>query len=209
MTDRHDSTSAENQKTFDLSPTFARKLLLATTCGDLLLYLLFRGDIPRRDYIACKVGLGLIISLTAFEMEKKTERPKTKRFRSIFATLSAMEVIFTVLIPWLVILEGVFNKAQTRKNGNLLASHLFIFQAQIAGECVIAMTGERRKWLIFPFTCMANAYRAVTIGTWIIRVMEEDTPESRDVILPAIAGCLWIYSSFVFIPFEWYPQLKK
>eukprot|EP00581_Thalassiosira_minuscula_P031362 CAMPEP_0183776068 /NCGR_PEP_ID=MMETSP0739-20130205/45900_1 /TAXON_ID=385413 /ORGANISM="Thalassiosira miniscula, Strain CCMP1093" /LENGTH=53 /DNA_ID=CAMNT_0026017829 /DNA_START=391 /DNA_END=549 /DNA_ORIENTATION=+ len=53
------------------------------------------------------------------------------------------------------------------------------------------MTGEHRKWLMFPFTCAANAYRGVTIGTWIMRVSEEDELVPRDAIVPAIATALW------------------
>lgn len=192
-----------------LAPTMSRKILLATTLGDMVLYFLFRGEIPHRDYVACRVGIGVILALTAFESKTKSNRPRTNRFRSIFAALSTMELFFTVLVPWLIILEGIFNKSQTQKNGHLLASHLFIFQAQIAGECMITLTGENRKWLLFPFTCVANAYRAVSIGTWVMRVMDEDVLENRDIILPVIAGALWLYSSFVFIPREWFPLLKK
>ena len=108
----------------------------------------------------------------------------------------------------MTILEGILNKDETVRNGHLLAEHLFIFQAQIAGECIIALAGESRRWLIFPFTCVANTYRGVTLGTWLMRMMEEDEIQSRDVILPVMATGLWIYSSFVFIPREWYPLLK-
>ena len=205
----HAAISSEGSKKSGLSPTAARKLLLATTFGDILLYLLFRGEIPHRDYLVCRIGIILVILLTAFESEGKAERPKTKRFRDAFAALSAMEIFFTILVPWMIILEGISNRPQTKKNGHLLASHLFIFQTQIAGECIIALAGDHRKWLMFPFTCVANAYRAVTIGTWIMRVMDEDQLESRDIILPIITTALWVYSSFFFIPREWYPLLKK
>ena len=122
-----------------------------------------------------------------------------------------MEVVFTILVPWMIILEGILNKYETKRNGHLLAAHLFIFQSQIAGECIIALAGERRRWLMFPFTCVVNSYRGVTIGTWIMRVMDEDSleREPRDIILPVIAMALWIYSSFVFIPRECYLPLKK
>jgi hypothetical protein len=222
----------------EIQNTSYRKLLLGTTCGDALLYVLFRGEskfqqcsfaagscfelfvtipvqpatqfyaVPHRDYIACRIGLISILILTMFESKESMPKLDSKRFRSIFKALSTMEVIFTILIPWLIILEGIFNRSQTHKNGHLLASHLFIFQAQIAGECLIEMTGDRRRWLVFPFTCLANAYRGITIGLWIARVMEENAIESRDLIIPAIAGALWIYSSFIFIPREWWPLIK-
>jgi hypothetical protein len=143
--------------------------------------------------------------------ESKESRPKlnSERFRNAFKALSTMEVIFSILIPWLIILEGILNRSQTDKNGQLLASHLFIFQAQIAGECIIELAGTRRRWLMFPFTCLANAYRGITIVSWILRVVEQNTIEIRDVIIPMIAGSLWLYSTFVFIPREWYPLIKK
>ena len=40
-------------------------------------------------------------------------------------------------------------------------------------------------------------------------VMNEDVIEPRDFILCWIATCLWIYSSFVFIPKVWYPVIAK
>jgi hypothetical protein len=147
--------------------------------------------------------------LTLFESKESRPRLNSKRFRSIFAALSTMELVFTVLIPWLIILEGIFNGSLTRKNGHLLAAHLFIFQAQIAGECIILLAGDKRAWLVFPFTCLANLYRGMTIATWIQRVMEQSTLGGRDVVIPLLATALWIYSTFIFIPREWYPLLKK
>eukprot|EP01083_Nonionella_stella_P191507 708754_1 len=200
----------EHDVAAELHPSRARKLLLGTISADLLLYILFRGEIPHRDYVMCRVGFVLTLLLTSFESPgERSKRLTSTRFRKIFATLSTMEVIFTILIPWLIILEGIFNKTKTNRNGHLLASHLFVFQAQIAGECMIALAGERRNWLIFPFTCVVNAYRGVTIWTWITRVVNESQIGPRDVILPSIAMVLWIYSSFVFIPRVWYPQLTK
>lgn len=133
--------------------------------------LLFRDEIPHRDYIMCRVGLILIIFLTSFESPRPRKRLASKRFRKTFATLSAMEVVFTIVLPWMIILQGIMNidKKETSRNGHLLAPHLFIFQAQIAFGCIIFLAGELRKWLMFPFTCASNAYRGITLGTWIMR----------------------------------------
>ncbi len=150
----------------------------------------------------------LIMLFASFESRELPKNVRTESFRDIFNALSALEVVSTILIPWLVILEGLLNKNETMKNGHLLAPHLFIFQTQIAGECMIMLYGERRKWLLFPFTCIANAYRGVTLGTWLLRVLNEDVLGSREIILPMIATGLWIYSSFVFIPKKWYPLAK-
>ena len=150
----------------------------------------------------------LILFLTSFESSKRTQSIESKRFRKIFTTLSSFEVVFTIILPWLIIMEGILNQHENSKNGHLLAAHLFIFQTQIGIECIIQLAGERRKWIMFPFTMLANIYRGVTIATWILRVMAEEVVESRDIVLPIIALCLWLYSSFIFIPYEWYPLLK-
>ena len=173
--------------------------------------LLYRREIPHRDYIMCRVGLILILLLTALESNKKTHSIiESKRFRKIFTTLSSFEVVFTIILPWLIILEGILNQHEKQKNGHLLAAHLFVFQTQIGLECIIQLAGERRKWIMFPLTVFANLYRGVTIATWILMrvVAEEEVLEPRDIVLPLIALCLWLYSSFIFIPHEWYPLLK-
>lgn len=151
----------------------------------------------------------LIMVLASFESRERPKNVRVERFRNIFNALSALEVVTTILIPWLIILEGLFNKNETRRNGHLLAPHLFIFQAQIAGECMIMLYGERRKWMIFPFTCIANSYRGIVIGTWLLRLMNEDVLGSRDIVLSIIATGLWIYSSFVFIPRIWFPLVRS
>lgn len=165
--------------------------------------------VPHRDYVACRIGVCSILMLSLFESKESRPKLNSKRFRSIFSTLSILEIVFTVLIPWLIILESIFNRSLTSKNGHLLAAHLFIFQSQIAVECIIELAGDKRTWLVFPFTCVANLYRGVTIATWIRRALEQPAVGVRDVICPVIAAALWIYSSFIFIPREWWPLIKK
>ena len=182
------------------------RILLACLILDTMLVLCFRQGIPRRDFAACRVGLLIVLSMSMFESNDTYNRPKSKRFRLIFTTLSTMEVLFTVLVPWLSILEHLIQR--TVVHGHLLASHLLIFQTQIALECIIIMAGERRKWILFPFTVLANCYRFLSILTWIVRTLHETNLESRDVFLPAIAFSLWVYSTFIFLPREWYPLIK-
>ena len=138
----------------DVHSLVARKLLLGTTFGDLLLCkyqhflfvtqasyvitnnqaltpfsdLLFRRDIPHRDYAMCRAGLVLLILFTTIESSNERPQLTSKRFRRIFGALSLLEVVFTLAIPWLIILEGLFNTSERAKNGHLLAAHLFIFQ---------------------------------------------------------------------------------
>lgn len=186
-------------------PNNPARILTVCLILDSILVLFFRGGIPRRDFAATRFGLLLVLYLSMFESEPYN-RPKSQRFRMIFTTLSALEVLFTVLVPWLSILERLIHR--TPIHGHLLASHLFIFQTQISLECIIVMAGEQRKWLLFPFTVLANCYRLLSILTWIMRTLNETNIEFRDVVLPAIAFGLWIYSTFVFLPREWYPLIK-
>lgn len=196
-------------KTTAITPPHSNSAWILSLCLvlDFVLVLFFRRGIPRRDFAACRGGLVLVLFLSAFESDEPNKIPNTKRFRIIFTTLSTMEVLFTVFVPWLSILEHLIHR--TDMHGHLLASHLLIFQTQIALECVIIMSGEKRRWMLFPFTVFANSYRLLSILTWIKRTLNETNVESRDVFLPAIAFCLWIYSTFVFIPKEWYPLIKK
>lgn len=182
------------------------RILSACLLLDVMLVMCFRQGIPRRDFAACRVGLLIVLSLSMFESNDPYNRPKSKRFRIIFTTLSSLEVLFTVLVPWLSILEHLIH--MTAMHGQLLASHLLIFQTQIALECIIIMAGEHRKWILFPFTLLANCYRFFSILTWVMRTLNETNLEKRDVLLPAIAFGLWVYSTFVFIPREWYPLIK-
>ena len=182
------------------------RILLVCLLLDSLLVLCFRKAIPRRDFAAIRSGLVLVLFLSVFESKDPYKRPKSKRFRMIFTTLSALEVLFTVMVPWLSILEHFIQR--TALHGHLLASHLLIFQTQIALECIIVMAGENRKWILFPFTLLANCYRLLSLLTWIARTMDETNLDSRDVLLPSIAFSLWMYSTFVFLPREWYPLIK-
>ena len=182
------------------------RILLACLLLDSILVLCFRKAIPRRDFAACRFGLLIVLFLSMFESKDPYNRPRSKRFRMIFTTLSALEVLFTILVPWLSILEHLIQR--TALHGHLLASHLLIFQTQIAFECIIIMAGETRKWILFPFTLLANCYRLLSIITWIVRTLHDTNLDSRDVLLPVIAFSLWMYSTFVFLPREWYPLIK-
>ena len=200
------TTIIMNKTTVTTLPNTPTRILLACLILDTMLVLCFRQGIPRRDFAACRVGLLIVLSMSMFESNDTYNRPKSKRFRLIFTTLSTMEVLFTVLVPWLSILEHLIQR--TVVHGHLLASHLLIFQTQIALECIIIMAGEHRKWILFPFTLLANCYRFFSILTWVVRTLHETSLESRDVFLPAIAFSLWMYSTFVFLPREWYPLIK-
>ena len=111
----------------DVHSLVARKLLLGTTFGDLLLCkyqhflfvtqasyvitnnqaltpfsdLLFRRDIPHRDYAMCRAGLVLLILFTTIESSNERPQLTSKRFRRIFGALSLLEVVFTLALRYL------------------------------------------------------------------------------------------------------------
>ena len=111
-------------------------------------------------------------------------------FRGQFIVLSSCEVLFTLVLPWMLLLQ----------DGNRsisLVPHLLIFQGQILAELVLFMAG-RKEW-VFGFTCVANAFRLQSI---LAGLHESVYPRSK--ALSIVALLLWLYSSFVFIPFVWY-----
>lgn len=190
-------------------------LVVFSYTNAILLSLSPEGAVPRRDIFAW--ALGFLLILGAMIIFPRDRASRKSDFRRTFQKLSILEVVFTILIPWCVILVENWTtpteKANTSKLGFMLASHLFTFQAQISLEAIISFGGERRGWLMFPYTCVANAYRVISIATWWIRARDSDLERNAIELgfkysLPLIATALWIYSSFVFIPFYWYPAIS-
>lgn len=184
----------------------------------------YRHIIPQRDILAC--GFGMVGLCTVFALNRKGAdiRP-TERFHKTFNMLAFSEILGTIILPWVFIMLETLDVYDvylpTSQNdggmGYLLVPHLFYFQMQIVLECVIYLVGQ--KWLVLPYTCVANSYRIIPLMTWISRSMDllnatgdNKTPERPQafimVLLPFIALMLWVYSTFVFIPLEWYPLLK-
>ena len=180
--------------------------------------------VPRRDIVACAIGLLGTLAGFAFErVPPPRPTPKAKRRLDVlFLMMSFMELISTVVLPWAMIIN------EKRLGGGkiddkssaiyLMASHLFIFQAQIALESLVAMAPERQRSMMFPLTCVANAFRVVPLLTWLSRSGHGfGYPTWRRFedwnglagILPVVGFLLWMFSSFYFIPFEWYPILQR
>jgi hypothetical protein len=182
-----------------------------------------RVDIPDRDLTACKWALfGLILAFNMFAAHTPTLLyHKTQRFTRIFATLSLLEVAVTLILPWVLIAMNWWNDdADNKRNLRLLVSHLFVFQAQIAFEALIMMGGNSKKWILFPYTCIANGYRGIPLAIWMSRVCSSNMFSQAEMVvaahlisieflLPFFAVLLWTFSSFVFIPFVWFPLLRK
>ena len=171
--------------------------------------------IPDRDFIACELCSVYLLSILKNKQPQKYANinyPKDFSFHA--AVLSLAEVIFTIILPWLMIIKE--HKPQgINEAGYLLGSHLFIFQAQIIFELFILMSGKQNRWIVFPYTCAANAYRLIPIITSTVHGMGmlQDGPpleltEWIDIfLLPCFTVTLWLYSSFHFIPKVWYPLI--
>ena len=168
------------------------------TALNLVLLFRDRNSVPKRDIFAYGVGLvGVVIAVNRYK-PGDVILEKTDRFRKMFGILSGTETFFTLLVPWwLILLNGGDQYA--------LAPHLFIFQTQIALECIIFMTGDNPE-LVFRYTCIANSYRALALFTWVSRSV--NSQDRATLLLSGIAGCLWICSN-LFMTFEWYPLLKR
>jgi hypothetical protein len=212
-------------------------LLLSVFAGlDMALLALDHTAVPKRDLVASFIGLAVVVEVLSWKRGHSntiapsgTPNPAMKRrLDKVFHTLSSIELLTTIIIPWAMILHQQFfdngDSSLEQKEDSaiyILASHLFIFQTQIFGESVIAAAGLPYRWMLFPFTIVANTYRLVPLLTWLSRsgynVGQQVQPPStnnnwlmqQQHPLPWIGLALWIFSSFYFIPFEWWPVLQN
>jgi hypothetical protein len=193
-------------------------VLVVFTLLNSLLWYLCADYVPRRD-----VGAGLLAFSVLLLLPKKwfveKGRPKLKfesnnnnnnninnvqRFHRLFALLSSLEVIVTILIPWLLILRH-----EQHAWRYLLTPHLFVFQSQIALEALVTF---ENAVVVFWYTFIANMYRAVALLTWLQRTRQllhdGDGWHPAIAILPAFATVLWIASNF-YIWKVWFPLLRQ
>jgi hypothetical protein len=203
-------------------------LLLSIFTGlDMALLALDHTAVPERDLLASFIGVAVLTKLFSWKRGHNSmiaPNPDMKRrLDKVFRTLSAIELLATIIIPWAMILHHEFfdreSSLQAKEDSAIyiLASHLFIFQTQIAGESLIAVAGSQHRWMLFPFTIAANTYRLVPLLTWLSRSGFKlgQHPSSNNIwqqqqhLLPLIGIALWIFSSFYFIPFEWWPLLQN
>jgi hypothetical protein len=217
--------------------TIPSTLVLSVFAGfDVALLALDHTAVPKRDLLASFIGLAILTE--AFSRKcghnmitpSGTPNPDMKRrLDKVFRTLSAIELLTTIIIPWFMILHQQFamillqqffgsdSKLQAKEDSAIyiLASHLFFFQTQIAGESLILVSGSQHRWMLFPFTIVANTYRLVPLLTWLSRSgykvgqQQPSTNNWQQHPLPWIGIALWIFSSFCFIPFEWWPVLRN
>ena len=189
-------------------------------------------DIPDRDLYASLVGLVGVAA--AILMAKSLSFPRhnfqrTPRFVKSFRMLTLAEVVFTLVVPWAVLSRNWQRPTtllqfpllmrpeidvDTPTVEHLLVPHLFIFQVQILLEAIISLSSESS--LLFPYTCVANAYRAVPLAVWVLQTKALVVSQSEElgtlesifaILLPAVTVLLWTFSSFMFLPSDWRPLL--
>jgi hypothetical protein len=197
-----------------------------------------RNEIPRRDvyaslflfaWSAVASAISAAIKRTTSDTTtKQQQKPPTKtstetaqrpvEFTRTSNQLMQYEVLLTLLVPWIVLRASkwVQHNWQLPEGlvEHLLVPHLYFFQSQIAAEAILLAT--RQDALLFPYTCVANALRALPLATWILRSLVATQTMFHVynpfhwvlvVLLPAAAAALWLYSSLIFIPLHWYPVL--
>lgn len=193
------------------------------TLLDVLLLALYKDDVPFRDVIVWAVGLVLtyflvnrewngapVLSISMAEFHRKGRH------------VEILVVLGLIVVPWILIvaIPGHSNVI------SLLAPHLFVLQAHVAGEGVIETGGDGKEWLMFIYTCLASAYRLVPLITWLRSTMQQiilignrqieesmTLPSSLGdlvaMLLPAYALLVWLYWSCYYVPIVWYPLLKR
>lgn len=182
--------------------------------------------IPMRDLSASGVVLGLVVlaALAPGSHRIPQVRRRNVKTSSIMESLYVHRVMsskmlwlrpesmFMLAVPWaLILLKRMQHEEEA---GYLLVPHLQFFQSQILGEAILFAANKSE--FIYHYTCLTNAYRALPLGTWLLRslsiMMGMQSIESWDLVdfavllvLPALAFVLWAYETFVSLPIELYP----
>lgn len=213
--------AVSSTRSSDNSPLFGRIVLgvfvaleatLVTKCSDM---------IPKRDFVACLIAMFTLILVFMVQGRDMVPQPMwPKKFVRKFMFLEQCQLVFTVVAPWVVMYfysDGHFPRQELPVEAkDLLASHLFVIQAQIILECIISTTGHYS--VTFPYTIVANIYRAVPLVVWWTKnnlALPSRNPGGLTVgwivlvTLPHVAVILWLYFCMVFIPLEWYPLLPR
>jgi hypothetical protein len=198
-----------------------------------------RNEIPRRDVYSSFFLLAGSVVASAISMLLKRMRKDTKKklqnktpaeaveaskrraeFTRLSSQLMKYEVLFALLLPWIALRASksiqIYCQVPMGLVEHVLVPHLYFFQAQIAAEAILLATHHDE--LLFPYTWLANALRALPLATGILRsIVAIQTmfyvynPFHWVLVvgLPAAATALWLYSSLIFLPLHWYPVLLQ
>lgn len=187
-------------------------------------------EIPQRDVATSMLlmasSLASVVSALLFGEQRrtvdKTSHRRSDSFLRVSSQLMQWEVLFTIVVPWFLlkcsgVLRHQLHFIPDRDNAidHLLVPHLYFFHAQIVGEAILMVSHQDS--LVFPYTCLANAFRAFPLATWFQRAVlasqeiQQYNPFHWLLVagLPLVATILWLYSSFVFLPLKWYPVVQQ
>ena len=155
---------------------------------DMLLYLNYGGVDLRHDLFAmCVAG---VMSLLVLRPPPRYTVNRTQSFARFFTTLTTAEIVFAILVPWGFVLYGY---------ASAVRRHLFAFQTQVMMEGFFLAT----PYELFVYTVLANAYRGWVVLQWLAQT----NTASMDRVLASITLGLWVCSTFLFVPFYWFPNL--
>jgi len=179
--------------------------------------------IPKRDVVASVGCLVLSLALSTLTPEKSFELGHTKRFLQTYQMVMTMEIVFSILAPWLVLIFILAVEKEESKWPDRIAPHLFFFQSQIIGELLLLV--QNKQWYVFEYTVAATACCLLPVLTCLCRSLPEDFQNREftwhylpsnialddlyNLSLPLTAALLWAYSTFWFLPIEWYPLVKE
>ena len=172
-------------------------------------------SIPQRDVVAWAIILLVLRGLLELDYTGYPQLRSIDEFHRAGRHLEVLVAVGTILLPWLLLVT-----LATDESKHMLAPHLFVLQAHLAGEGMIeaAAAGSDKDWLMFVYTIFANAYRAIPLKTWFGRLRDYQAAHRQEdnsigdwllTALPLYAFVVWLYWSFYHIPFVWYPFLEK
>jgi hypothetical protein len=174
---------------------------------DVVFWWLWADAIPRRDKVASLMALLGILVLQQVD-HSRLQFIRTKRSMKIFAIVVLTDVIVSILLPWILIVLDLWTDSDQSKpitsTGYIMASHLFVFQSQIAMEELLKLLHENAKHL-FWYTVTANAYRVWALAESLSRtwaVWEHISIIQK--MLPLLSILLWVGTNS-FLAFVWYP----
>ena len=191
---------------------------------------MFSSSIPPRDiqlsYVSFFAVVGAIL-LTQTSKREKTTLTRSSTFTKSFLGLSILETVFTLVAPHALIWWEARNEPTDQGEHvglysvqDLLVPHLFVLQVQILLEMLICLT-DAHAYLLFPYTAVANAYRFLAIFAWVQQSSQIVASDALKLVqlgwkdyvilyvLPIMGMFLWVSSSFVFLPFIWYPLITS
>jgi len=192
-------------------PSKFARVFLTFNFLNLLLVKLCPNSVPPRDIAVAVVAAAILIAIVLRNVYRHDVKlQQTSRFVKFLKILSSCEVLGTIVLPWFVLIREWLTGDGDREVYDMLAPHLFVFQAQIALESIIMLMKRERADLLFRYTVAANCYRGLTIIQWIRQMFSLSKREQTSFLLkflPSVALGLYVFSN-LFIAFVWYPLVK-